>query len=261
MNSSFDMLTKDLKELGIKRGDTVIVHSSLSSMGEVKGGAETVISALLYILGDEGTLLFPAFSYSSVYETHRFSYADTPVCVGKIPETFRHMEGVIRSIHPTHSVAAIGRLARSLTEGHENDRTPMGVNSPYRKLADADALILMLGCSLSSVSYMHALEEEAGVEYCLTPYEVEYTVDLPHRSYTDKYRKHNFRRKNFRITQEYTRCVDVLEKDVDYFQGKVHGANSYLIKCKNLREKALSVMSESPYYFVGLPEGYVPGTE
>ena len=41
-----ERIIKDLKDLGLKEGDTVIVHSSLSSLGYVEGGADTVIDAL-----------------------------------------------------------------------------------------------------------------------------------------------------------------------------------------------------------------------
>ena len=95
--TSFEILCRDLTSIGIGCGDVLIVHSSLSSMGYVEGGAETVIAALRSVLGEEGTLLFPAFSYRTAYVDSSFSLKDTPVCVGKIPETFRTMPGVRRS--------------------------------------------------------------------------------------------------------------------------------------------------------------------
>ena len=106
MNISLEKLKRDFSNLGIKRGEVIIVHSSLSSMGLVDGGAETVIEALTEVLGDDGTLLFPAFSYGTVGESMTFDIKNTPVCVGKIPETFRNTNGVLRSMHPTHSVCA-----------------------------------------------------------------------------------------------------------------------------------------------------------
>ena len=230
-------------------------------MGEVFGGARTVIEALRASVGESGTLLFPAFSYREVYETRYFSQNDTPCCVGAIPEEFRKTKGTVRSIHPTHSVTAIGRYAADITRGHELDRTPMGIHSPYRRLAEYNAKILMLGCSLRSTSYMHALEEEAEVEYCLTPYEIEYTVNDGSSVVTNKYRKHNFARKTAKLSQEYTRITDVMTEGCEYVRGKIHGADSYLIDAAKLRARVLSKMKEDPYYFVDLPEGYVPGVE
>ena len=56
-------LIHDLSALGLCPGDTVIVHSSLSALGHVEGGADTVIDALKELLTEEGTLLFPALSF------------------------------------------------------------------------------------------------------------------------------------------------------------------------------------------------------
>ena len=173
-NNSFEILVRDLKSLGLCRGDTVIVHSSLSAMGHVEGGAETVILALEDVIGEEGTLMFPTFTYAD--KTHRFSVSGSEVCVGKIPDTFRKMPGVIRSVNPTHSVGAWGRLANEITKEHYQDRTPFGDNSPYAKLDALGGKILMLGCSLLKMSYMHRIEEEAGAIYCLCDRKIDHEV-------------------------------------------------------------------------------------
>ena len=254
MNKSFEIIKKDLLEIGLVSGDTVIVHSSLSSMGNVEGGAETVIAALMEVIGPEGTLMFPAFTYKSAYLGEPFVHDETPVCVGLIPETFRKWPGVIRSVHPSHSVSAIGRLAYELTKDHALDETPMGLNSPYRRLAEHKAKILMLGCSLNTMSYMHALEEEAEAEYCLTPNYVEYTItDDKGVRYTKKYRKHNFRRPTETIKQCYARLINILTPESDYIARKIHGATSYLVDAVALHDKALLKFKESPYYFVDAP--------
>lgn len=255
MNASFQTIKKDLTSLGLKAGDMVIVHSSLSSMGNVDGGAKTVISAIQDIIGKNGTLMFPTFTYATVYNGEPFIHAQTPVCVGLIPETFRKMPGVIRSLHPTHSVAVWGKYAKELTAKHYQDETPMGINSPYRQLAKHGAKILMLGCSLNSTSYMHALEEEAGVEYCLRKDYVKYTItDESGNTYTKKYRRHNFTRPTGNVKQCYARCIDVLVPNLDYTVGKIHGATSYLIDAASLHEKAILKMKEDTYYFVDMSD-------
>ena len=260
MISSLETLKEDFQKIGIGRSDVLIVHSSLSSMGIVEGGADTVIQALTEVLGSEGTLLFPAFTYRYVYENPIFSMTETPACVGIIAETFRKSKDVIRSVHPSHSVCARGRYAEEIIKNHGLDRTPMGINSPYRRLADYNAKILMLGCSLNTMSYMHALEEEAEVEYCLTPYKINYTIiDSYGNEYTDEYQKHYFKRKSCVIKQCYSRCIDVLTEGIDYTKEKIHSAESYLVNAKALHDKALLKMKTQPYYFVDLPEGYTQG--
>ena len=257
MNSSYEILLRDLKNIGIREGDVVVVHSSLKSMGYVEGGAECVIAALTDAIGKEGTLIFPTFTYRTSYADSFFSNRETPSCVGFISETFRKTEGVYRTNHPTHSVGIRGKLLDALIEGEETDDTPMGIHSPYRRLADVRAKILMLGCSLSHNSFMHALEEEAGLEYALRGHQ-EYTViDAEGKRYTRRVRRHNFVREDGAVHQRYDRTLTVLDEG-DYKIAKIHGAESVLIDSAALKEKALLKWKDDPLYFVDDPDGYYP---
>ena len=102
-----------LRSLGVRRGGSLLVHSSLRSLGRVPGGAETVVRGLLAALGEDGTLLMPALTYEFV-RSHNpvFDVRGTPSNVGLIPEDFRLRPGTQRSIHPTHSVCAVGPALR-----------------------------------------------------------------------------------------------------------------------------------------------------
>jgi aminoglycoside 3-N-acetyltransferase len=109
-------LKRDLEALGVRRGGVLLVHSSLSSLGFVAGGAHTVIGALRMALGPEGTLVVPTHTWDRPGRgDFAFDVRSTPSCVGVISETFRAMPEAIRSLHPTHSVAAVGPMARDLT--------------------------------------------------------------------------------------------------------------------------------------------------
>lgn len=251
MNISMIRIKSDLAAIGLKKGDSVIVHSSFSSMGNVVGGAETVMRAILDVIGEEGTLMFPTFTHREVYESGRFDYKNSPSCVGYLSEYFRNMPGVVRSMHPTHSVAAIGRLANEFIKDHEKDRTPMGEGSPYRRLAKYNAKILMLGCPLDTFSYLHALEEEFGTEYSLRNTTVDYTVlNGDEKEMTDGYFRYNFVRPEGKIKQCYSRILDVLTSGKEYTVTKIHGALSYLIDAAKARETILEKLREDEYYFV-----------
>ena len=78
---SYKQLVSDLLNIGIGAGDTVVVHSSMKSMGYVEGGAECVIAALADVVGTEGTLMFPTFTFATSYGDSFFSNKDTPSCV------------------------------------------------------------------------------------------------------------------------------------------------------------------------------------
>lgn len=252
MNTSFETLVKDLLALGVREGDVLMVHSSLKSMGHVEGGAETVIAALRAVLGEEGTLMLPALSYATSCADLYFSNLETPSCVGLITETFRKMEGVRRTNHPTHSVAVIGKYRDEMCEGWEKDDTPIGPHSPFRKLADYKGKILLLGCPFTRNTFMHGMEEIANVPYVLGDYRTFTLVDENGKSHTVKNRAHFFHRAEGELIQRYDRAPDVLSEN-EFARGKVHGAESLLLDAAALREKAVAKMKEDPFYFIDDP--------
>lgn len=151
---------------GLEKGDTVIVHSSFKSMGEVEGGAETVIQAFLDVLGEEGTLVFPTFCQKDFDKAYETWHLDKPSDVGYLTNYFRKREGSLRSDHPTHSVAACGKNAKWLTEthGHTHKRfgsmgdTPFSADSPWEKMYNTNAKVLLLGVSGMFVTFRHYAE-------------------------------------------------------------------------------------------------------
>ena len=151
-----------LRKLGLKNGAIVGVHSSLSSLGYVDGGADAVIEALLEVVGQKGTIVMPTHSTNIVkvertpeeiamgvtwlYKILPYDPKETPCSTGTIPETFRKRKGAIRSSHPTHSLAAIGPKAEELIEG-------------WHKSLELDAYILLIGADLSVCTAMHLAEK------------------------------------------------------------------------------------------------------
>ncbi|QSF45785.1 AAC(3) family N-acetyltransferase [Paenibacillus tianjinensis] len=152
-------LLKQLKELGINPRGTLLVHSSFKSIGPVQGGADTVLDVLSVYMKD-GLLVLPTHTWSYIDASHpRFSVEESPVCVGILPELFRRRPGVIRSWHPTHSVAALGRDAEAFTAGDHRWDTPCARGSVYGKLLDRSAEIMLLGVDLRRNTFIHGIEE------------------------------------------------------------------------------------------------------
>ena len=173
---NFSEIKADLQRLGIESGDTVLVHSSLKSLGPVTGGADTVIDALLAVLQPKGTLLMPSFQQGSEFylvdRGCRFEINNTPSGCGVLTECFRRRAGVIRSLSPTHCTAGIGAGAEEILSGHENCRVSCGFGSPYHKLILADGKILLIGVTHASDTTLHFVENTNGApticrqEYC-----------------------------------------------------------------------------------------------
>lgn len=153
-----------LGRLGVGHGDVVMVHSALSRLGEVEGGAEKLLEVLLDAVGPEGTLVMPAFPTIGGMAAHLaahplFDAARDPSRMGQLTERLRLHPLARRSLHPTHSVVAVGPKAEYLADGHECCSSPFGAESPFRKLLELDGKIVCLGVEIAYVSSLHLPEE------------------------------------------------------------------------------------------------------
>lgn len=241
-----DRIATDLLNLGLRPGGVVLVHSSLSSLGHVSGGAETVIRALLQALSRQGTLLLPALSYEHATAAHPFFDAQlTPSNVGLIPETFRQRPGTLRSICPTHSVCGIGPQADELLGEHHLDDTPCGEHSPFRKLPQHNGQIIFLGCGMRPNTSMHSVEEIAQPPYLFGDM-ITYDVVLPdgtHRA--QPCRHHNFHG----YGQRYDRVAGLLGRS-SLKQGMVMSALTHIVEARPMWDEALIAYRRDPLYFV-----------
>lgn len=149
------------QEMGLVASDSVIIHSALRSLGEVQGGADTVLDALLEVLTPSGNLMLPTFNYSRPLPEF-FDPEATPGRTGVLPERGRIRPDAKRSLHPTHSVAVIGPDATSLIKNHLDVRA-FGIGSPIDLLAQRGGKVLLLGVGQTSNSTIHVAEEHAGI--------------------------------------------------------------------------------------------------
>lgn len=175
-----DEIVKGLKELGVKKGDTLMVHTSLKSIGYVCGGAQAVIEALIEAVGDEGTIMMPTQSWKNpdpidgvhwdVDEDQWQLIRDnwpaydkniTPTnTMGAVAEMFRSWPGSIRSDHPARSVCAYGKNAEYLTKDHDLSNI-FGDGSPIGKLYELDAKVLLLGVGYDKNTSIHLADARA----------------------------------------------------------------------------------------------------
>jgi aminoglycoside 3-N-acetyltransferase len=155
-------LVAGLREIGIGAGWRLQVHSALSQLGYVEGGAESVVEALLEVVGSEGTVMVPTFNHggAEIYDVHT-----TPSTNGAVTEALRRRPEACRSVHPTHPYAAIGKDAAELVAGHLEAGT-FGRGSPLGKLADRGGFILLLGVGMNRNTAAHIGETMARV-HCL----------------------------------------------------------------------------------------------
>ncbi|MFB9276119.1 aminoglycoside N(3)-acetyltransferase [Cohnella cellulosilytica] len=184
-NATKACLTKDdlvdrFRGIGLREGQAVMVHTSLSRLGFVIGGAETLIRALLEIVGPEGTLMMPSQTWKNLdpstgvhgdiptdwwpaIRDHWPAYdkETTPaVGMGVVAEVFRKWPGAHRSDHPARSVAAVGKHAAYLTEDHDL-RNIFGEGSPLDKLYGLNGYVLLIGVGYDKNTSLHLAETRA----------------------------------------------------------------------------------------------------
>ena len=158
-------LSRLLVDLGLKEGAVVLVHCAFSQLGYFPKGAVGLIKSIQEIVGVGGTIAMPAFSSSDSMQSflskpQDFDVMHTPSKVGYLSETFRTFKDVHRSIHPTHSICALGKYAKELVEGHQLSETPCGANSPFARLGSMNAVLLRIGTG--SLPLRHHTQELVG---------------------------------------------------------------------------------------------------
>ncbi|WP_051239699.1 aminoglycoside N(3)-acetyltransferase [Pontibacillus halophilus] len=173
-------MKQEFRKLGLKEGSTVIVHSSLSSLGWVVGGAVAVVQALMDVVEETGTIVMPTHTAElsdpsewanppvpeSWWATIReempaFHPSYTPTFyMGKIAETFRTFPGVVRSNHPFVSFAAWGKLSEDITMDHSLSYG-LGEDSPLGRLYEYDGQVLLLGVGYDNNTSFHLGEHHA----------------------------------------------------------------------------------------------------
>ena len=152
-------LIEGLKRAGLQEGMEIEVHSSLSSLGYVEGGADTVIEALMECVTKRGSIFMPSLCFGPELELTeedrdmgitvkiKILSEDAPkTAMGIIADTFRQREDVITG-------AGVSR-----TSGwglHADEAAKGGLNYVIRNGGKA----LLLGVDIYKLTAMHYMED------------------------------------------------------------------------------------------------------
>lgn len=230
----------NLKLCGISRGDVILMHSSLSSIGYVEGGADTVIDAVLDVLEPSGT--FAASTLAISYDTP-FDPDNTPSTVGRISETMRKRAGAYRSRHPVHSIVAIGAQAQELCAEHEHT-TGCGEGSPYMKLADMAGKIVLLGVDMNRNTTLHAIEDL--MESCYLE-----ELDLPAPVYVEDYVDKTVHISKFPPGhRDFLKFTPILRRAGILIEGRIGRAIVRTIDVRKMIALGLEVLRQQPLFFM-----------
>ncbi len=205
----------------------LVVHSAIGKLSRQGFRAEAMIEVLLEHMRG-GTLVMPTMTWRTVSAAQpHWDEIETASETGVLTEIFRTCHASHRSIHPTHSVAAVGAAADKLVSRHHLDRTPVSENSPHGLMRSYDSHIMMLGVGLEACTAIHLPEELAAPDLYLRPLEP-----------TEVYQ---CRDRNGRVHHVQTRRHWRLDRDFPKFGPRLHERG--LLKKGFIGDCAYSIVS------------------
>lgn len=239
-------LIEQLENAGINRKGTVLMHSSMKSIGEVEGGADTVLDALSEFMQD-GLLVLPTHTWSYINSDNpKFHVQSSPVCVGILPELFRKRKDVHRSYHPTHSVAALGADAASFVAGDERFDTPCHRESAWGKLLDRKATILLVGVDQKRNTFIHGIEEWVDIPGRLTDSHQQLFTVLPDGT---EIRVPSRRHHGLSWSEHFWKVEGILEQQGAIYKAKLGDAQMWVCDTVKLTDIITDMLLKNPDLF------------
>lgn len=174
-------LLRALRALGVKAGDTVMLHSAFSAQHGFRGSPNELIDTFLEAVGPQGHLMMVSLPYRNaaldwLESGRRFDVRKTPSMMGMVSEVFRRRAGVRRSLHPTHPVLVHGPQADRIVAAHPDCLYPCGPGTPFEELARADGRAIFFNVPIDMFTFFHYLEHMVGATlpfalYTSTPFD------------------------------------------------------------------------------------------
>lgn len=162
-------LVATLRLLGVRTGDSVMLHSAFGAHFGFRGTVDEFTDAVIDAVGAEGNLLMVSLPYRSSALAYLktlkcFDVRTTPSMMGLVSEFFRRRPEVLRSLHPTHPVLAYGPKAQWLVAGHESCVHPCGPGTPFEKVASLDGQAVFFNVPFATFTFFHYLEHMVSPE-------------------------------------------------------------------------------------------------
>ncbi len=236
-----------IETLGITKGDIVFVHSSLDRIN-LDFPFYNILSILQNITGTEGTIVFPTYndipSFEFLKSRKIFNVRKTPAYTGLLNEFARRKKGAVRSLHPTKSVAAIGKYANELTKDHQNSPFCYDTCSPYYKITELNAKVAGIGVKTTYLSMVHAVDDYMKEDFPVEPYHPE----LFHAKCIDYNKKevivdtyaHDMKKMGFSLPDYMKKYIpDYICKDIKEFK-----TNFFIADAKKLFDKMLELAQD-----------------
>jgi aminoglycoside 3-N-acetyltransferase len=235
-----------LRAGGVTRGSVLVVHSAIAGLSRQGFRAEAMIEAMLEHL-DGGTLLMPTMTWRTVTpQSPLFDELRTPSHTGVLTEVFRTRYASARSLHPTHSAAGAGPLAKLLLATHHLGTTPVPASSPYGLMRDYASHILMIGVGLECVTAIHHPEEVVAPELYLKPEAEAEEYEL--RDRRGRSVKYRLRRHIRTRERDFPKFGPLLAAKGQFHAGDIQGVPWKLVRGDDLLREVFARLIEQPRF-------------
>ncbi|HKR60189.1 MAG TPA: AAC(3) family N-acetyltransferase, partial [Pyrinomonadaceae bacterium] len=249
-----DKILNALSSFGQNQSEMLLVHSSLSACGYIDGGPETVVKALRSWIPQSTLLAMPTHTWS--YPTPLdaaplFDAQATPSLVGAITDFFWRQPEVVRSLHPSHSLACHGVGADEFCENHELHETPCGAGTPYKVMVETNTSVLMFGATLDSYTLFHTAEDAAQLPYLYLPEKMMLrtkrldgaVIEVPSW------------RQNMAIARRFSETVDWLEQE-NLLQRRKLGKGELLFipRADRVHDEVVKQLRNDPMFLIASSE-------
>lgn len=247
-------LKEHLSAMGFDGTEAVMVHSSMKSVGEVEGGADTVIDAFMEYF-EKGLFMTPTHTWAAMSaEYNVYNPKTEPACVGIIPNLFMRREGVVRSLHPTHSIAAYGPMAEAYVRGEELCTTPCPPHGCWGRLKDVNAKILLVGVTHIRNTFIHAIEEMYDVPERLSEEAISFWICMPDGSKKEVKMHKHYNRIMAHISESFDKMLEGYFKTGAAVKGKLGDAECILCDARRLTEVTEKILKQEINCFIDREE-------
>ena len=240
-----------IRELGLEAGDCVMVHSGLKGFGYVDGGPGAVVDAVLDVVGDEGTAVFPTFTGS---HTEDFSRPiEDYIYTGIIPKTARMRDDFVKSHHPLYSICAKGPMAEEMCELCDRYIFAAAERKFLHVMGERGGKALLMGADQTSNSAVHLIEEFADMEYKVQdkdywPLTTEDFLAMPPEKQTELRRLTSGINLDYGTVAAFNAMDDLLKRRGLITFGKVGNAALRLMKIADLVRTGLEEAKRDPWF-------------
>ena len=244
---SVNAIDECLNRLEVKGLDALMVHSSLSGCGYIPGGPNTVIEQLIQ---RSQLLCLPTHTYcypKPDADAQVYDRTSSRSQVGAISDYFWRCDNVVRSIHPSHSLAASGSNAPDLCSNHERCDSPCGESTPYESLINMSASVLMFGCTMNTYTLFHTTEALAGCDYL-------YCVDPVTMTYIDAdgvQQSMQMKRQDMSVSRRFTEMEDELvDSELLRRTSLGRGTLLFIPNAGDVHQYLMDRLTQNPRYLV-----------